>query len=102
MGEFVSVAKADEVPEGEMAAFNVAGHAIAVANVKGTLYGFGNVCTHRHCPLAKGELEGTTVICPCHGSVFDVTSGAVLQGPAQEPVGSFAVRVERGEIQIAV
>ena len=102
MGEFITAAKAGEVPEGDMAAFDVAGTVLAVADVGGTLYAFGNTCTHRGCSLAKGELEGSTVTCPCHGSMFDVTSGAVLHGPAEKPVGSYPVRVEGGEIQIEV
>jgi 3-phenylpropionate/trans-cinnamate dioxygenase ferredoxin subunit len=102
MTEFVSVAKASDLAEGELRAYDVSGTPMAVANVGGTLYAFGNICTHRGCHLAKGELDGTTVTCPCHGSMFDVTTGAVLRGPAEEPVGSYAVRVEGEEIQIAV
>ncbi|MGH3119293.1 MAG: Rieske (2Fe-2S) protein, partial [Gaiellales bacterium] len=60
------------------------------------------VCTHRQCPLAKGDLEGTIVTCPCHGSQFDVTSGAVLSGPAEESVPSYPVRIEDDAIQIAL
>ena len=41
--------------------------------------------------LAEGDLEETTVTCPCHGSQFDVVSGQVLRGPAAVPVGSFEV-----------
>jgi nitrite reductase/ring-hydroxylating ferredoxin subunit len=59
---------------------------IAVANVGGELHGFDDTCTHRGCSLAQGTLEGTVVTCPCHGSQFDVTTGAVVRGPATEPV----------------
>jgi nitrite reductase/ring-hydroxylating ferredoxin subunit len=51
--------------------------------------------------LAEGDLEETTLICPCHGSEFDVTSGAVLQGPAREPVETYEMRVEGGTLEIA-
>jgi nitrite reductase/ring-hydroxylating ferredoxin subunit len=50
------------------------------------------------CSLANGELKGTTVTCACHGSQFDVTSGAVLRGPARKPVRSYAVQVEGEEL----
>ena len=102
MGEFTSLGPVDSVSDGDMKAFEVEGVKVAVANVGGTLHAFGNVCTHRQCPLAKGDLEGTTVTCPCHGSQFDVTSGAVLSGPAEEPVPSYPVRVEDDAIQIAI
>ena len=39
-------------------------------------------------------LDGTTVTCACHGSQLDVTSGAVIRGPAARPVRSRVVQVE--------
>lgn len=102
MAEFTTVGPADSVGDGDLKAFEVAGVKVAVANVAGTLHAFGNICTHRQCPLAKGDLEGTTVTCPCHGSQFDVTTGAVLSGPAEDPVPSYPVRLEDDAIQISV
>lgn len=102
MSEFKTVGKAGELADGELRAFKVNGISVAVANVEGTLYAFGNICTHQRCPLANGDLDGTEVTCPCHGSMFDVTNGEVLQGPAEEPVDSYAVRVEGEDIQVAL
>jgi 3-phenylpropionate/trans-cinnamate dioxygenase ferredoxin component len=45
-------------------------------------------------------LQETTVICGCHGSQFDITSGAVLQGPAQESLETYETRVEDGDMKI--
>jgi nitrite reductase/ring-hydroxylating ferredoxin subunit len=100
MAEFEVVAGADDLKEGEMRAFDVRGTRIAVANVAGTFYAFGDTCTHMQCSLAEGDLEETTVICPCHGSEFDVTSGAVLRGPAREPVGAYEVLAEGGNLEV--
>jgi 3-phenylpropionate/trans-cinnamate dioxygenase ferredoxin subunit len=83
-----------------MRVFDVGGTKVSVANVAGRLYAFEDTCTHQACSLATGDLDGTTVTCPCHGSQFDVTSGAVLRGPAERPVRSRVVRVE-GEDLIA-
>lgn len=100
MAEFQAVSRADDLKEGEMRAFDVRGTKIAVANVAGEFHAFGDTCTHMQCSLAEGDLEETTVICPCHGSEFDVTSGEVLRGPAREPVGSFEVQVEGGNLEV--
>jgi nitrite reductase/ring-hydroxylating ferredoxin subunit len=100
MAEFEVVGRADDLKEGEMRAFDVRGTQIAVANVAGTFYAFGDSCTHMHCSLAEGDLEETTVICPCHGSEFDVSSGEVLRGPARVPVGSFEIQVEGGNLEV--
>jgi nitrite reductase/ring-hydroxylating ferredoxin subunit len=91
---FVRIGTMNDVRDGEMRVFDVAGTKVNVANADGHLYAFDDTCTHAGCSLANGDLDGTTVTCACHGSQFDVTSGAVLRGPAQLPVRSRAVQVE--------
>jgi 3-phenylpropionate/trans-cinnamate dioxygenase ferredoxin component len=88
--------------EGDIRAFDVQDTKIAVANVGGAFYAFGDTCTHMECSLAEGDLEETTVICPCHGSEFDVTSGEVLAPPAREPVASYETRAVGENIEVKV
>ena len=102
MAEFVAVGRADDLREGDMRALDVQDTKIAVANVGGTFYAFGDTCTHMQCSLAEGDLEETTVTCPCHGSEFDVTSGEVLAPPAREPVASYESRVVGENLEIKV
>jgi len=102
MSELITVGGKDEVPEGEMRQFQVGGEDVAVANVDGELHAFSDVCTHRQCSLAEGDLDGTTVTCACHGSEFDVTTGDVLAGPAVEPVQTFRVTVEGDDLKIGL
>jgi nitrite reductase/ring-hydroxylating ferredoxin subunit len=93
----------EPLPEqGALAAFDVGGERIAVANIAGVLYALADPCPHRQCSLAEGKLEGTVVTCPCHGSQFDVTTGARLRGPAVRGVGTYAVRVENGTIRVEI
>ena len=91
---FVRIENARELAAGQMRDFDVAGIKVNIASVGGPLYAFDDTCTHRACSLAKGKLDGTTVTCPCHGSQFDVTTGEVLRGPAQQPVRSRLVQIE--------
>jgi nitrite reductase/ring-hydroxylating ferredoxin subunit len=100
MAEFVRVAGVDDLEEGELRAFDVRGATIAVANVAGTFYAFDDTCTHLQCSLAGGDLEEAIVICPCHGSEFDVRNGEVLQGPARESVETYETRIEGGSLQV--
>ena len=73
---------------------------ITLANVAGTIFAIDDTCTHRGCSLGDGKLDGSTVQCACHGSRFDVTSGAVVRGPAEDPVRSYPVHVANGEVQV--
>ena len=102
MGEFTNVGRADEVGEGQIKPFEVAGRQIAVARTAGSLHAFSDICTHKGCSLSTGELDGTEIECECHGSVFDVASGAVINGPAAEPIATFPVREDDGNLSIEV
>jgi nitrite reductase/ring-hydroxylating ferredoxin subunit len=100
---FVTVGKAEEAPaEGELARFEVSGTAVAVANVGGRLYALGDTCTHAECSLAEGDLEGTQVVCVCHGGTFEVTTGEVVAPPPTTGEPVYDVRVEGDQLQIEV
>jgi nitrite reductase/ring-hydroxylating ferredoxin subunit len=103
MAEFVSVGSADGVGEGSATAFEVSGDEIAVARSGGVLYAFSDICTHRGCNLStEGEISGTEIQCGCHGSVFSMQTGEALEGPATEPVRTYGVREQDGQIQVEV
>ncbi len=88
------IGNSKDVESGGMRVIDVAGTKGNVTSVAGHFDAFDDTCTHQGCSLATGELEGTTVTCPCHGSQFDVTSGAVLRGPAERPVRSRPLQVD--------
>ena len=98
----VTVGKTGDAPVGEITEFEVEGAAIAIANVEGRFYALDDTCTHAGCSLAMGYLEGTTVTCLCHSSEFDVTTGAVLSGPAEQPARSYQVQVDGDDLQIKI
>ncbi len=77
---------------------------ISIARVDGRLYAFDDLCTcaDQACPLSGGLLTGTTIMCQCHGSRFDISSGAVVLGPANEPLNVYEVREVDGDLQIRV
>ena len=95
-----SLGSSSDIADGEVKQFVADGKKIAVAKIGGVLYAFDDICTHKACPLSKGSLDGITVTCPCHGSQFDVTTGVVLRGPAQEPVSTYPVEVDGNELVV--
>jgi 3-phenylpropionate/trans-cinnamate dioxygenase ferredoxin component len=87
----------------ELGAVRVAGLEIAVARLPDDSWAaFDNTCPHEECPLSEGDLDGERIICYCHSSTFDVRTGEVLQGPAEDPLAVYETRVESGELQIRV
>jgi nitrite reductase/ring-hydroxylating ferredoxin subunit len=93
---------AGEMGDGDITAVPVGDRMVAIANVGGNLHAFDDVCTHRQCSLAEGELDGLVIECPCHGSQFDITSGEVVNGPATEPIDVFDVREEDGQLLVSL
>lgn len=60
----------------------------------------GATCPHLGGPLDEGSIEGGTVTCPWHGSVFSLDDGSLIHGPAMMPVVAYEVRVKDGRIAI--
>lgn len=101
--EFVTIFRTSQIPVGAVAAADVRGTRIAVANVDGTYYAFDDACTHEECSLAEeGDLVGTTITCTCHNSEFDVRTGKVLAPPAVLPVRVYRTRIDGDAVQIEV
>ena len=78
-GEFVTVARMDEVPEGSMFGVAVTGTPILLSKVGGRVYAMDAVCSHYYGYLPRGELTGHTVICPVHKAQYDINTGKVVK-----------------------
>jgi 3-phenylpropionate/trans-cinnamate dioxygenase ferredoxin subunit len=94
----------DELPPGSMKLVPAGPITVGVFNCGGNIYAIEDRCSHDDGPLAEGDWdrESCTVICPRHGSHFDLTSGRPLSLPAYEPVETFPARVEDGIVKIEV
>lgn len=103
MAEWITLGRADEGRPGQMRAYELAGEALAVAWLDGGgLAAFDDTCTHEDCSLSEGELEGPWVVCYCHNSAFELETGAVVRGPAEDPIRVHEARIVEGELQIRV
>ena len=75
---------------------------VSVARIADKLYAFDDLCTHEGCQLSAGKLIGTILMCPCHGSQFDITTGSVIRGPAKQPLMIYDAREEAGAIEVRI
>ncbi|MGI9558979.1 MAG: Rieske (2Fe-2S) protein [Thermodesulfobacteriota bacterium] len=102
MAEMKKIARAEEIAPGEIKSFTVGFDTVAVCNVEGRFCAFRDQCSHQELPLSDGELNGEVVTCAYHGAEFNVVTGEALCMPASEPVEVFRVKVEDGDIFVAV
>jgi nitrite reductase/ring-hydroxylating ferredoxin subunit len=77
---------------------------ISVARINERLYAFDDLCTcaKESCPLSGGMLSGTTIMCQCHGSRFDIATGAVLNGPATKALNVYELQELEGSIRVRI
>lgn len=100
--DLTPVLASEDLSDGQMRCVEANGMPILLSRIGGVAAAIGNTCTHWGCSLAEGRIEGNTVKCPCHGSVFDLRSGHVVEGPASEPVMSFEVHEANGHIAVKI
>lgn len=66
---------------------------------EGTFVAFDATCPHQGC--AVGDVTAKAIVCPCHGSEFDPSSGQMTQGPATDGLAEKTATVEGDEIVIS-
>ncbi|HKZ49654.1 MAG TPA: non-heme iron oxygenase ferredoxin subunit [Candidatus Nanoarchaeia archaeon] len=81
---------------------SVKGKKLALFKIGKKVYCIDNTCTHAGGPLCEGDLDGTIITCPWHGSKFDVKTGKVVGPPAKKPVKNYKVTIKGGEVFVDV
>ena len=99
---FVRVTGADDLPPGRMRRLDLEGHRLLLANVDGTFYAVDDTCTHEDASLSTGALKGECVSCPLHGSRFNVRTGEPLEEPAEVPLRTYPVKIQDGNVYVAL
>ncbi len=99
---FVKVLSTNQVKPSEMKQVKAGNQRILVVNLNGEFYAIGDVCMHAGCSLSEGSLDGENVICPCHGSTYNVKTGNIVRGPTTKPEPTFAVKTEDNQILLKI
>ena len=100
--EFLEIAPASELPDGERLFVEIGGKPIVIFKIASQYFSIADVCSHDDGPVGEGKLEGYTITCPRHGAQFDVRSGKVIQMPAVVDIPAYPVRVIEGMIYIGL
>lgn len=99
-GEYVAVGNVESIPTDKPFFIEIEGKQLVLFNLKGKLYAMDNLCGHASGPLNQGRYDGKTIECPWHRSKFDITTGAVINGPARRAQTMYTVRVVNKEVQV--
>jgi nitrite reductase/ring-hydroxylating ferredoxin subunit len=66
----------------------------------GEIAAFGEFCPHLAAPMSDGWVDRGRLVCPWHGSRFDLCSGEVLRGPSAAPLPRYHTRIIEGIIEV--
>jgi 3-phenylpropionate/trans-cinnamate dioxygenase ferredoxin subunit len=94
----IEVGALDSLPSETGIRVTVGDERIAMFRIGEDVYAIGDRCSHAEASLSEGELFGTEIECPRHGSEFDVRSGEPRSLPATAPVPTYEVSVEDGTV----
>lgn len=86
--------------DGELLPITVADRRLVLLTVDGSVFALDDECTHQRCSLATGELDASTLVCPCHFAEYDVRTGEVLAGPAPRALQTYRAAVVEGGLEI--
>lgn len=98
--EWTDVLAESDLVENTPKRVDAAGVPLLIVKQMSEVLAISAVCTHLGGPLDEGEINGDTVTCPWHGSVFCLRDGKVQHGPATAPEPAYEVRVEDGRVQV--
>jgi 3-phenylpropionate/trans-cinnamate dioxygenase ferredoxin subunit len=100
----IDVCPVDELPPGTMKLVPAGSITVGVYNCGGEYFAIEDRCSHDDGPLCEGDWDRDTctVVCPRHGSHFDIRTGRALTLPAYVPVDAFDVVVEDDYVKVDV
>jgi 3-phenylpropionate/trans-cinnamate dioxygenase ferredoxin subunit len=99
---FMRAASVNDLKPGEKLGMVLDGKPVLLVNLENEYYAVGGKCTHWGCMLIDGKSEDSRIRCKCHGSTFELKTGAVAKGPATKPEPSYRVKIDNDEIYVEV
>lgn len=98
--EWTAAADASQLPQRRPLRVVVADTPVLLLRDGEEIFAIHDRCSHRGCSLSDGELDGSQIVCGCHGSRFEVRDGALRRGPATAPQPAFETRLSDDRVEI--
>ena len=96
----IDVCPVEDLPPGSVKIVHAGEISVGVYNLDGEYYALEDRCSHDDGPLCEGDWDEDRccVVCPRHGSQFELSTGRPISLPATEPVETYPVRVVDGTV----
>jgi nitrite reductase/ring-hydroxylating ferredoxin subunit/uncharacterized membrane protein len=98
--EFTAVLPLADLPEATPTRATLGQTAVVLVRRGDVVHALKDTCAHAGGPLSKGRLEGDTITCPWHASVFRLADGRVVHGPATSRQVSYLARISDGQVEL--
>jgi 3-phenylpropionate/trans-cinnamate dioxygenase ferredoxin subunit len=98
----VRVCALSELADSTPRLVHVDGQPVCLVRVDREVHAVDDVCTHGAVSLSEGDIDGNTVECWLHGSVFDLRTGKPLSLPATEPIAVYPVTIEADNVLVTI
>jgi nitrite reductase/ring-hydroxylating ferredoxin subunit len=89
-----------DLPEDTPVGCEVEGRQVLLFRHDGEVHALDDLCSHAGALLHRGEVDGCSIICPLHLSVFDLRDGSIVRGPAHHPQPVLPARVRNGWVEV--
>ena len=96
------VARVGDLQDGQMKQVTVGNIDVLLVRTEGQFYALGATCPHYGASLAEGTLCHGRITCPWHASIFDATTGDLLEPPSLDALPRFPLRVDGDEVYVTV
>lgn len=98
--DYARVLPAAELAEASPRLVEVDDVGIVLVRFDGRIHAVGRDCPHLGGPMSEGWVQGDGLVCPWHGSRFDLATGEAERGPATASLPCFQTRVRDGQVEV--
>ena len=93
----------EDIKPGKSIRVKVGDNAIAIVRTPaGHVKALDDKCSHGEISLSEGFIDNETIECWAHGAKFDLNTGKPLSLPAYEPVATYEVLIDNGDIFLEI
>lgn len=100
--EWTPVLADSELDDDEHRRVHADGEPLLLYRRAGQVHALAATCSHMGGPLDEGTIAHGSVTCPWHGSIFRLSDGSVVRGPASAPQPCYEAKVQAGRIDVRI